>query len=135
MEVEAHRPVEVVVGLVRKYASEPGARIVDEDVDAPVGGDGLVNGSIDRLAVRNVAADEGRFAAVAANLVLYLEALRHSSRHDRDPGALPGEAAGGLRADSIIAARHDRNLALQFSHHRNLPCVADNANPDSPPMS
>ena len=90
--------------------------IVDEDIDAAVAGDDVLDQRCDVAALRNVGHEQRGVAARGLDRVGDALAARLVEIDDGDLGALGGEQFCDLLADIAPGAGHDRHLILELHH-------------------
>ena len=101
----------------RERVADPGARVVDEDVDRAEGGLGLVEEAGGRVRVREIDLDRRRASAGAADPRLGITGVRMRIGPEpaqQDVGAVDAEGVRGRRADPVVRARHQGDVAPQL---------------------
>ncbi|MFO0690933.1 MAG: hypothetical protein U0900_19710 [Myxococcota bacterium] len=123
LEVEVEGRLEVVVLRVLRRDVSPAARVVDEHVDPPEGGERLLDDPIGRVARRQIAVDRDRAPAGGLDRRLRPVELRARARDAGDLRADLREGPRDLRTDPAPRAGHDRDLPVESE------CVEDQAPP------
>src|SRR6266496_4808024 len=126
-DVECEHLLDIRLGVVLDpRPADESARVVDEHVDAAELAERLGDDLLDRPALRDVAADEGRLAAqrlavrrhgfrrLAAGVVMDDQATAKTRERARGGRAYPGRRAGD-----------ENRLALEIRNHDLLPNVGD----------
>jgi hypothetical protein len=119
--VDAHHQLEVLVGHLEEALVAHDARVADHRVDPAELVDALRDQLLGALARADVGAARDGAAARAADLADHLLRLFAVDVVHDDARALRAEREAMSATDAAAAAGHDRGLALEDAHLRNLP--------------